>query len=592
MMKFPTPDILFTALWNVCKRFPGPVFFSLIGTLACFALIDLPYSSDSDGFYTRNWMACQLGLPLVTGLVAFGESKGWSLARILGLQGIGLILIVLCWLWIDPNSADFQRITIPKFMALLLVAHLAVSVLPYLNARSVRDFWEYNRQIFANLIVGFAFTLILYAGLALAILAIDQLFGFNIEERVYAKLFVLLVGVFNTVYFLSHFPTQYSYETEEAGAYNWVFRTLCKYILIPITLLYFLILYLYGGKIVLTWSLPKGWVSSLVASFSVAGIFTYLLNFYLPESDDSGLVKGFKRWFWWGLLPLTALLFVAIGTRIGDYGVTEVRFLVAQMGVWLAGISLYFVWSKYDNIKVIPASLAVFALLWAFGPLSAFSVSERSQKGILTELLRDAGRFKDGKMMPGTLPVSEEKGNQIRSTLQYLQDRNAHLDLLPQPVDSAWFEYGGLMKFLGLETFELNANTNMQIGSNDDNNQLIVTGFDIATRIQMGSSEMPTPNIDGTYFSLNGTGTMLERRQKTGEKTVLIETYSLVPALQKWSEKRKQNGYVGLSLAERTTTLPGQKGNIQLVVESGDIAFENAVPRFAYISAWVLFKEK
>lgn len=591
-MKFPTPDLLFTALWNVCKRFPGTMFCSLIGALTCFTLIDLSYDSNSEGIYARIWMACQLGLPLLTALVAFGESKGWSAARSLGLQGIGLLGVLLCWFWIDPSSADYQRITIPKFTVLLLVGHLAVSVLPFLNARPVSDFWEYNRQIFANIIVGFAFTLILYAGLALAILAIDQLFGFDISERVYAKLFILLAGVFNTVYFLAHFPTQYSFETEETGAYNWVFRTLCKYILIPITLLYFVILYLYGGKIVLTWSLPKGWVSSLVAGFSVAGIFTYLLNFYLPESDNSGLVKGFKRWFWWGLLPLTALLFVAIGKRIGDYGVTETRFLMAEMGIWLAGICLYFLFSKHDNIKVIPASLAVFALLWAFGPLSAFSVSERSQKEILTELLRDAGRFKDGKMMPGTLPVSEEKGNQIRSTLDYLEDRNAHLDLLPQPVDNAWFEYGGLMKWLGLETFELDGNTNLQIGSNDDDNQLIVRGFDIATRLQMGSSEMPIPKMDGTYFSLSASGTMLERRQKTGEKTVLVETFSLASALQKWAAKRTQNGYVGLSLAERTATLSSKNGNIQLVVESGDIAFDNSVPHFNYVTAWVLFKEK
>ncbi|MBK7936853.1 MAG: DUF4153 domain-containing protein [Lewinellaceae bacterium] len=297
---------------------------------------------------------------MLTGLVAFAESADWGEKRGWLLQAAGLIALAVYWFVLDPKSEAFEYVGIPRFMVLLLTAHLFTAVAPYLNKRSVADFWEYNRELFANIVIGGVFTMILFAGLALAILAVDQLFDLHIRsERVYPRLFVLLAGVFNTSYFLFHFPQKYEFSDADAG-YNAVFKNLCKYILIPIVGLYFLILYTYGGKIIATWSLPRGWVSSLVLGFSVAGIFTYLLNFYLPEHDDSAWARAFKRWFWWIQLPLTALLFVAVARRIGDYGVTEMRFLVAHLGVWLALTCLYFLFSKHDNIKYIPISLGLF----------------------------------------------------------------------------------------------------------------------------------------------------------------------------------------------------------------------------------------
>ncbi len=290
-MQLPTPGFLLTAFLQVCRRFPGAMLCSFLGTAACIMLIDSNGSKEGADFVVRCWLACQLGLPLLTALVAYSESKGWGERRGWMAQILGVAALIGGWFWLDTLAANFETQILPQFLALLLVMHLAVSVAPYLNQRSVRDFWEYNRELFANLIVGAAFTLILFVGLALALLAVDNLFNFRIPDRAYPKLFLVLAGVFNTAYFLYHFPQKYSAlpavalapaEPWRAGAeegaqpppksdntaYNWVFRNLCKYILIPIVLLYFVILYAYGAKIGIQWSLPKGWVSSLVLGFS------------------------------------------------------------------------------------------------------------------------------------------------------------------------------------------------------------------------------------------------------------------------------------------------------------------------------------
>lgn len=481
--------------------------------------------------------------------------------------------------------------------------HLIVAFAPYLNNRSIRDFWEYNRQLFANFIVGAAFTLILYAGLALAMLAVVKLFDLDLSEKLFGKLFVLLTGLFNPAYFLYHFPQKFgseaasSPEEPDPGAYSWVFRNLCKFILIPIVLLYFVILYAYGAKVGLQWALPKGWISSLVIGFSVAGIFTYLLNYYLEKEDDSLLVKGFKRWFWWALLPLTVLLFIAIGKRISDYGVTEERFLVAQLGIWLAATCLYFLFSKNDNIKFIPISLALFALVWAFGPLSAFSVSERSQKGILTEILTQNGRFENGKMKPGTAPLTDPEAAQVSSALNFLEKHNALNSLLPTPIDSAWLEYNGVLTWLKIEsTSSQNTNTyTVSLNRLDDEEALDVRGFDLLYPVKTDNSNDRSPNEMGNFFYFSDDRRRLEWFQTKAGESTLVETYNLIPMIQKWSEKKEADkNYVSFTLPvqERTFNFSTRKGSLKLVIQEAEIEVDGQEKKLSYCNGWVLLKTK
>lgn len=386
----------------------------------------------------KVWLMAQLGLALCTGLTVLAESKAWDRVRSWGLQALGLAALVAYYFLFDMDAARPEVMEVPRYMGLLAAAHLLVAIAPYLNQLSIADFWEYNKRLFANFVVGAVYTVILYAGLSLALLAVNELFNLDISYKMYGHLFVLLAGIFQTTFFLYHLPGVFEFEEQEKS-FNAVFKNLCQYILIPIVGLYFLILYAYSIKILVTWNLPHGWVSSLVLGFSVAGIFTYLLNYLLPQYTDSKLVEAYRKWFWWVLLPMVGLLFVAIGRRIFDYGITEERFYVAHAGVWLLVMCLYFLRSKTDNIKFIPISLALFILLAVLGPFSAFNVSERNQASILKSLLEKNGRFEGDKLKKGGATVPEEAANRIRSGLDFLASRDA-LDRIepwfPVPLDS------------------------------------------------------------------------------------------------------------------------------------------------------------
>ncbi len=597
-MKLPSPGFLLDAFWQACRRFPGTMLCAIAGVVTVLEYIN-PNGGAEERYLERLWMPFQLGLPLMTGLVAFAESKGWDEKRGWGLQGLGLVTLALCWYFFNPTAPAFEEVAMPQYVTLLVVAHLFVAVAPYLNVRSVRDFWEYNRELFANIIIGGVFTLILFAGLSLAILAVNELFNLNLDSRIYGRLFVLLAGIFNTAYFLFHFPKNYEFEQADAG-YNVVFKNLCKFILIPIVGLYFFILYAYGGKILATWSLPRGWVSSLVLGFSVAGIFTYLLNYYLSEHDDSAHVRGYKKWFWWVVLPLTVLLFVAIGKRISDYGVTEERFLVAHLGVWLAATCLYFLFSKHDNIKFIPISLALFGLAFAFGPLNAFKVSERSQVGILKNLLEKNGRWKEGRLMQGTSEIPKEEAGQIISALEYLDRRDAlsRMAWLPMPVDSfprnlsTYNDATRVAEWAGIKWNgqDLNANYLVVNAVNSPNSGYDVRGFSTFYQVSLNEHSSGKPK-KGYFFNLSSNNKQLEWLEAKDNIITVVESFDLRPEMEKWIA-RTQDSYLELRPDEVFFNLTGKRGALRIFVNDARVEKKENGVEMKYLNGHLFLKEK
>lgn len=593
-MKLPSPGFLITAFAQVLRRFPAAMLCAVAGAITLIIMLDIN-NIESETRLARYMITFILGISLQTAIVGFGESRKWAPVKLLAAQGLGVLVLVGCWWWLDTSHKKFEDLILPQYMALLLVLHLAVAVAPYIKQGSVREFWEYNRQLFANLVIGASFTLILFAGLSIAAFAIDQLFGIHIRDEWYMRLFVMLGGVFNTAYFLHHFPNLDETEKEEEGSYNWVFRTLCKFILIPIVLLYFLILYAFGAKIGLEWNLPQGWIGSLVIGFSVAGIFTYLLNFYLPEQDPNILVVSFKRWFWWVLLPLTGLLFLAIGRRISDYGVTEERFIVATLGVWLLLNCLYFLFSKTDNIKFIPISLGIFALAWSFGPLSALNVSIRSQQRILITNLERIERFASGSMKPGNKPVTDLEYQQISSAAYYLSKKDGLKELLPVTMDSLANSPDQLLSWLKiLPVIAEDAIKTVNISPKDYMEPMPVQGFDIAYRVDLSTPQVENREIH-SVFEASPDGLFLEWYDLSKTPYTLIERFSLKPALNRWAEKMEPNQtytYTELTIQDRSILLTGTKGNIRLIVENGQIEIEGDQVRLESANSWILLKKK
>jgi len=381
-------------------RFPVSSFLAIIGSLILMYAID---SGDTPSTLINLILVCGVGVLSNIALTIAAESHQWNPTITWGARlTLGVCLFFFYFIFL-PTSYDVYNahtFRLPFQMAsVILFLHLLVSYIPFLFRGSEEDFWEYNKDVFLRFVESIFYAFFLFVGLSIALLALDKLFGIDLDGVSYPRLFIFLVGIFHTLYFLSKYPTIF-YDNEIKKPIK-AYLIFSQYILIPLVLVYLAILYAYAAQIAVKWELPQGWVSQLSLWFSVVGIFAFLLNYFNHKFSDFKLTSYFKKYFFPALLLPTVLVFIAIYRRVSEYGVTELRYVVALLGVWLLGITIYFNLAKKKKIKVIPISLSLIVLLPILtGPLSMFNVAVSSQQKRFKQDLVDRSLLVDKQLIP------------------------------------------------------------------------------------------------------------------------------------------------------------------------------------------------
>jgi len=300
--------------------------------------------------------------------------------------------------------------------------HLGVSFIPHLKRDELDDFWEYNKSLFLKFAESSFFSAVIYIGLAIAIAALQNLFGlFKNNGEIYGYTFVTIAGLFHPIYFLSIFPEEFDDLAQIKPIKT--YTVFSEWIMIPITLLYMFILYAFATKIMFTWTLPEGWIAKMVLGFCVVGILTFLLNFRLPQFSDNRLTYWFQKLFFPILTVPVILIFISIYRRLDDYGLTENRYLILALGIWMLLNVGWFLFNKKQDIRFIPISLFGFILFALFMPaLNMFDVSVNDQKKRLVDKFVELDMLKEGKMID-TLTLDHFNKNSIENSLTYLYDR-------------------------------------------------------------------------------------------------------------------------------------------------------------------------
>ena len=404
---------------NAFSRFSVAIFVSIIGTIT--GIILLENFNDTNYFLINLIHTCLVIFPFLIFITVLVEQRKFSNIIKYSAQVAVIALGVLYYFYLPQN--DLKQEYYIRAVILFGAFHLGVAFSPFMNPGSQIGFWEYNKQLFLNFLTSALYSVVLYAGLSLAILAVDNLFNVGIKGEIYGQLFFFLAGFFNTYMFLSKYPKDYE-SLEILSDYPKGLKLFTQYVLIPLVSIYLIILYAYGFKILIQWELPVGWVSYLIIGFSVTGIFALLLVYPLQDSNENTWIKIYAKWFYWALFPLILLLFVAIGKRVLDYGITENRYFILLIAFWLLGISIYLLINKIKNIKVIPMSLAIIAVLSSFGPWGAFSISEITQFNRLVKILKENKIIQKGVLVPASKQISVETQQKVSGIVYYLVENH------------------------------------------------------------------------------------------------------------------------------------------------------------------------
>ncbi|MCB0472619.1 MAG: DUF4153 domain-containing protein, partial [Flavobacteriaceae bacterium] len=483
----------------------------------------------------------------------------------------------------DVRSVDYWI----RFALYLLAGHLFVLFAPFVFKYGRNSYWNYLRSVFLAIFRSLLYTMVLYLGIVLALLAIKYLFNVDFHEKRFFQVFVLCIGIVNTWIYLSDFPREIHTATEID--FIKALEVLVKYILIPLVILYIVILYAYSLKIVIQWELPKGWVSYLVTALAFLGFFIQLLIDPVQKKQETGLLRKFQPWFYFLLLPLLVLLFVAIFTRISDYGFTENRYFVLALAFWITGIAFYMLLSRQKQVRYFAMSLALLILLISFGPWGAFSVSAKSQLNQFAKIYSEI-KAKDFK-------ITSKENEQFTSIVRYLFEKKQLDKVKPilgfNPTDKFNTKYAyqiandlrDTLKVQVIYDPKTDFISSYRTFNLDQNKPVDIKGFDLLKWVRFNNAV--ENRVSAYAFQLDSVNNIAVYRSDS-----LIETVNLndlvreLPATQEYRE---------IPPYKMTVNIVSDSFNARILFKEisldNSIRTKDSLPVINWASAYILIKE-
>ena len=417
-LRLPTLGAAVSAAEAAARRFP---LVLLSAALAATAGILIVNASDEDAQFVRLLVTATLGLPLFLALALTGERRfaAGAAARRWGLRGAGVAVLAVFWaLW--PHWPE--PVQVARYVQASVAFHLLAAFLPFAGYDEPNGFWQYNKALFLRFLVAGIYAAVLYGGLALALAALDKLFGVDIPGEAYGRLWMVMAFVVTTWLFLGGVPDDFA-ALERRSDVPAGLRIFTQYVLVPIIAVYLVMLTAYLGKVLIDREWPSGWIGYLVSSVASVGILAWLLVRPLEGMAEYRWVRTYTRGFYVALLPAIVMLWLAIGKRVAQYGVTERRYFLIVLSLWWAGIAVYYTLGRSRSIKVIPATLCLLAVLTFAGPWGAYQVSLASQRHRLDRLVARNG-LRVGTTAATGRDVSFADRKEIAAMLRYLVERH------------------------------------------------------------------------------------------------------------------------------------------------------------------------
>jgi len=360
---------------------------------------------------------------------------------------VGLYLTIICVLGIhfySINPLYFQSdgVFFSRYIIFFICYFLVLSLSGYMHYAHDALLWQFNYRLLVTLAQSIAYSVVLLMGVLAAVWAIENLFGLTFQSQWYGDIVLFVLLVVHTIIFLVLFPSESAFFQNQTSYPQWL-RVFAQYIVLPLVLIYGSLLYVYVLKILLTQKVPNGWVCIPILLYSAAGLLAFSLLFPIQHDRNNKTVFNFMRYFFYTLFPLLTLYFIALSLRIGPYGITENRYILGILGVWLSSLALYWIFKKEAPLMLIPQSLLFFLFLSVVGPMGMYQVSERSQSKRLHRLLIKNHFIENNRWSfkrTSTDTLSSADAESIRSAFKFLQERDALMAIHPwlQPVEQAW----------------------------------------------------------------------------------------------------------------------------------------------------------
>jgi hypothetical protein len=403
----------------------APVEVSALILLA--AVFSYTIQTDSDGQLWAEWGIVVLLIVAAAWTGTLLQALGaWSARRRWLVTATGLLLAGLYALRVLDLDREAEGWRAFMLLAAAVLWVLAVPALAGPRGRILDGATERFRATGSRLLLrafgAAVYSVALFAGLALALAAVDTLFELSLDGRIYAHVAGWIFMVLAPWIVIGGLP-EYVQPVEPRREVAGVAHRMLAYLVPPLLALYFLILYAYAIRIGVTGEVPKNLVSPMVIAAGVLAVLALVL--FDPRSGDGGWARPLRAvppLF----LPLAALGVYAISLRTGQYGWTEFRLLrmigLIVLALLAAGATVQLLRGRRFTLHAPPLAAAAVLLLTAVGPWSVPALARASQQARLDAALLDAGIDPATPEVPSgeTRILTYDRYQDISTTARYL----------------------------------------------------------------------------------------------------------------------------------------------------------------------------
>lgn len=274
------------------------------------------------------------------------------------------------------------EIPFDSLISRMMIAYIVVLGLCGVYAcykRSGCTFPEYGMKVFSNLVKIHVVFVILNMSVLIITGIVTALFaGWYSYFTIISRLMLGVSGFFYAPAWL-YSVSSVSRTRQQPETFA---RVLVKYVLLPVVLVIFVIIYAYVLKILIQRDIPSNEIYGILTGLFLAGAPTWTM---MENFEKESLWRKISDKLPILFAPLILLQIYSIGVRIGSYGVTPERYLgVLWIILEVAYLILHQIKRKRTGEMILVAAFAVaFALLAPF--LNMYRASIASQGRILAQ---------------------------------------------------------------------------------------------------------------------------------------------------------------------------------------------------------------
>ena len=361
-----------SAFWNNSKdtvlRFPATIAFLAALTILMIENIILEKSPDWLTFFFSVGMLLTLLLHICT-----EEREEYGLSNVFkkpkaALLWLGSIAVLAADAYSLHLKAYIDESVYIAQSSAILAMLVAVCFFPFMGEKDDRKSWNFVLRLAVGAAIGILVGLIMLGGLCLLYMGSAQLFDFEAEYKVYYTLCVLCLVTLPVLLFLIRIPSGEDKFNSNVPKNKFLIGV-TKFLFLPLTLLYMAVLYVYGLKILFTWTLPQGTLSMLVSVMMCSVIaITFLLYPYIRDKEYNGFEVKITKMLPLLSLPLLVLMSIGLGRRFMDYGITANRLYMLTFNIWLYAVAIGLWLLKARRIHWISISFTMLVLITSVHP--------------------------------------------------------------------------------------------------------------------------------------------------------------------------------------------------------------------------------